>query len=112
MIIKCRCGNQITTDLYTTKKWAFDPNGYHGGQYYVKKGSFLYWREYREFGVCPDNIINCYIPEYKSGRGCCDNSWIPYFCKGCGEQLGLQELDCHQNIHFTVNEKKVIRSYR
>jgi len=117
MKLLCKCGNQVTTGLYPTKKWEFDKEAYHGGQYFITKGSFIELKSYawdgrHSLAVNPSNIINCYVPEFKIGNGCCNNWGIPFYCGGCGESLGWQSLDCHCNVYFEISTKKVNRSYK
>jgi hypothetical protein len=115
MKLKCTCGNTITTGLYPTKKWGFDRDGYHDGQHFVTKGSFLRfktWADDRIFAVNPENIVSCRVPEFQQGWGCCDNWGIPFYCGQCDKDLGWQMLDCHCDIHMQIIEKRVIRSYK
>ena len=114
MIITCNCGCSLTTDLYLTKQYDIDPNGPHGKDYSIKRGSFVKNTSYqdgKELLVNPRNVLMP-KPEFKSGMGCCDLWGEHVVCPSCQSNVGYWMLDCHCDKRVEFFEKKVIRRYR
>lgn len=117
MIITCKCGESLTTDLYLTKSYDINPDGPHGADYSVKKGSFLIVK-YRyakqkgsDFWVNPLNVI-LPKPEFKSGMGCCGLWGEPVVCSACEKEVGTWMLDCHCDKRVEFNQTSVQRRYK
>lgn len=120
MIITCKCGCDLTTDLYPTRVWERITGGYfHDGCCRVPRGAFIqevnYWYvdkwAQRQLNVNPKNVIGGIVPKYRSGMGCCNVAWEPVRCSECGTEVGLANLDCYQDESIVFYATRVNRRY-
>lgn len=138
MFLTCRkCDNKITDDLYQSRDWESYkyelPEDYPASdddditidlEYRVRQGTFMLYRHankhYKkipsikpnDYMINPDNLLCKEQLAFKSGNGCCGNSWVEFFCPCCQTEIGEQCLDCWQNKHVRFFETKVNRSYK
>ena len=120
MIITCKCGKDLTTDLYLTKNsYSDEPadEDFRYGNINIFPGSFLkennhYYKrkERKQFWVNPINVL-ILLPEFKSGWGCC-NHWGTELGCVCGDRVADIHLDCHEDKRIQFYESYIERRYK
>lgn len=132
MKIKCKCGNTLTKDLYTTKRQTltkiFD-DGDSYGQYEVKQGVILPPKRGskkielyaifdetlcdRLYSINKDDLVGASYRKFQEGlgMGCCDVSHEIVKCDKCGVVVGLANIDCWQTKRIDLLESMIIHSY-
>lgn len=115
MKLHCRhCDTQLTTDIYLTDDWHVDRGKTEDepwDEYSITPGTFIVEinpdidRDTPIIMVNPDNVT-IPIPEYQSGVGCCNISYTPINCPGCGAEVAVGNIDCWQDksIDFDLTQ--------
>lgn len=111
MIVKCNCGNTLTKKLKYHAKWLSEENAkYHGEKIFIGPGTYLTDTEWLvDDFICvnPDDVLNCDLPEFKTGLGCCNHGGTGFYCSSCKELVGYMMLDCTCSQAFLFDYNKV-----
>lgn len=125
MIIKCKCGKQLTTKLGYKKDLSFVGDRVQKGFMKIRQARpkenqkfeddppVILPAEPESLVVPEDNILVDVIPEFKTGMGCCNHDrWVWWDCPSCGNELGSLDFDCWGGGVAYIIAKNVIRCYK
>lgn len=119
-----KCSQILTNDLYPTKKLNIPeslPNSMYTqqeesvifkGSYYFHNRQLKHHKYAKEnYRLNPSDIIDQHQLKFVYGNGCCGNSYAPFYCPYCSENIGNQYLDCYEDKFVSFFDNKITFLY-